>query len=153
YEIGEVAIPTYYGSEICYVNGMKYALDVCRAIYRYNRTKRSIVRYPEYSEYFVHYPIKHSTYSSHHMAQSVISQGDTVLDVGCGRGVFAEEIIAKGCRVSGVDILFPNEVSPALDFYIQADLLRNGMTDVVRRMGSKKFDKILLLDVIEHLPD
>src|SRR5204862_5572409 len=28
YKIKEVPIPTYYGTEICYVNGMKYARDV-----------------------------------------------------------------------------------------------------------------------------
>src|SRR5215469_185087 len=40
YHISEVAIPTYYGDEICYVNGIKYALGIWRAIYRYNRTRR-----------------------------------------------------------------------------------------------------------------
>ncbi|THB78248.1 MAG: glycosyltransferase family 2 protein [Desulfobulbaceae bacterium] len=29
--IREIPIPTYYGDEICHVNGMKYALDVCKA--------------------------------------------------------------------------------------------------------------------------
>src|SRR5215471_16595322 len=153
HHISEVAIPTYYGDEICYVNGMRYALDVCRAVYRYHRTKRSIAKYPEYREYFVHYPVKQSTYSSHYMAQAAVSGTDTILDVGCGRGEFAEQIIAKGCRVTGVDILPPNQVSPALDSYFQADLLRDGMSEVLTRLGSRKFDKILLLDVIEHLPD
>jgi 2-polyprenyl-3-methyl-5-hydroxy-6-metoxy-1,4-benzoquinol methylase len=153
HRISEVAIPTYYGDEICYVNGMKYALDVCRAIYRYNRTKRSIARYPEYSEYFIHYPVKQSTYSSHHMARLAVAPGDTILDVGCGRGEFAEQIIAKACRVNGVDILPPAQVSPALDSYTQADLLHEGMNGVLNHLGLRKFDKILLLDVIEHLPD
>jgi 2-polyprenyl-3-methyl-5-hydroxy-6-metoxy-1,4-benzoquinol methylase len=153
YQISEVAIPTYYGDEICYVNGMKYAFDVCRAIYRYNSTRRSIAKYAEYGEYFVHYPVKRSTHSSHHLARLAVAPGDTVLDIGCGRAVFAEQIIAKGCRVVGVDILPLNQVSPALDSYIQADLLRDGMACIVKELGSRKFDKILLLDVIEHLPD
>jgi 2-polyprenyl-3-methyl-5-hydroxy-6-metoxy-1,4-benzoquinol methylase len=153
YHIKEVAIPTYYGDEICYVNGMKYAFDVCRAIYRYNHTKRSIAKYPEYSEYFVHYPVKQSTYSSHHMARLALAPGDTILDIGCGRGAFADQLIAKGCRVTGIDILPPAQVSPALDSYIQADLFRDGLEEVVNRLRSKKFDKILLLDVIEHLSD
>ena len=28
----EIPIPTYYGDEICYVNGMKYARDVVRDV-------------------------------------------------------------------------------------------------------------------------
>ena len=32
FRIDEVPIPTYYGDEICYVNGMKYAKDVVRAV-------------------------------------------------------------------------------------------------------------------------
>src|ERR1022692_2869932 len=64
-KIAEVPIPTYYGTEICYVNGMKYARDVFRAVRRYKQTCRSVARYPEFAEYFVHYPIKRSKSSSH----------------------------------------------------------------------------------------
>ena len=39
----------------------------------------------------------------------------------------------------------------ALDSYIQADLLHEGMKEILNRLRSKKFDNILLLDVIEHL--
>jgi 2-polyprenyl-3-methyl-5-hydroxy-6-metoxy-1,4-benzoquinol methylase len=76
-----------------------------------------------------------------------------VLDVGCGRGELAEQIIAKGCRVTGIDILPPDQVSPSLDSYLQIDLIRDGTRAILDRLATKKFDKILLLDVIEHLPD
>ena len=33
-KIGEIPIPTFYGEEVCHVNGMKYALDVIRASVR-----------------------------------------------------------------------------------------------------------------------
>ncbi len=32
--IAELPIPTYYGDEICHVNGLKYAWDVCRTMLR-----------------------------------------------------------------------------------------------------------------------
>src|SRR5262249_30101733 len=38
FRIREIPIPTYYGGEICYVNGMKYAKDVFKAVRRYRRT-------------------------------------------------------------------------------------------------------------------
>src|SRR5215471_7356033 len=50
YTIQEVPIPTYYGNEICYVNGMKYAREVARAVYRYKQTCRSVRKYPEFQE-------------------------------------------------------------------------------------------------------
>ncbi len=51
FRICEVPIPTYYGNEICYVNGLKYARDVYRAVRRYRQTLRGITRHPEYAEY------------------------------------------------------------------------------------------------------
>ena len=33
WRIKEVPIPTYYGDEICRVNGLKYAFDVLRSVF------------------------------------------------------------------------------------------------------------------------
>ena len=38
--IVEVPIPTYYGDEICYVNGMKYTADVVRDVVEYRLALR-----------------------------------------------------------------------------------------------------------------
>src|SRR5258708_11113123 len=38
----EVPIPTYYGDEICYVNGLKYAKDVFTPVRRYKQCVRSV---------------------------------------------------------------------------------------------------------------
>lgn len=149
----EVPIPTYYGGEICYVNGFGYARNVVRAIYRYTLTKRSVARYPEFEEYYVHYPVKQSTYSSHHFARLAVGTGEDILDLGCGRGVLAEEFVRKGNRVVGVDALDPNDVSPALSRYIRTNFHAEGMAGVKAALGGAQFDKILLLDVIEHVPD
>jgi 2-polyprenyl-3-methyl-5-hydroxy-6-metoxy-1,4-benzoquinol methylase len=149
----EVPIPTYYGGEICYVNGFGYARNVVRAIYRYTLTKRSVTRCPEFEEYYVHYPVKQSTYSSHHFARLAVGTGEDILDLGCGRGVLAEEFVRRGNRVTGIDALDAGQVSPALSRYIQTDFHATGMAGVKASLGDAKFDKILLLDVIEHVPD
>jgi len=153
FRIAEIPIPTYYGDEICYVNGLKYAQDVFRAVYRYRQTKRSVAKFPEYEEYFVHYPVKHSSCSSHQFARQAVSPGDEVLDLGCGRGVLAAEMVERGCRVVGADVVAPSQVAPALEKYIQTDLMGDGFAGVLDRLGNRKFDKILLLDIIEHLND
>ena len=151
--IKEVPIPTYYGGEICYVNGMKYAKNVVRAIYRYTLTKRSVAAYPEFQEYYIHYPVKESTYSSHHFARLAIGKGEDILDLGCGRGQLAEEFVRKGNRVTGVDVLPPEQVSRSLDPYIRESFYLEGLAKVKERLAGRKFDKVLLLDVIEHVPD
>ena len=63
FRIREVPIPTFYGDEICYVNGLRYAKDILRAVYRYRQTRASVRSYPEYQEYFVKYRIKTSPWS------------------------------------------------------------------------------------------
>lgn len=52
YRIKEVPIPTFYGSEICYVNGLKYARNITRAVRRYQQTCRAVKCHPEFQEYF-----------------------------------------------------------------------------------------------------
>ena len=153
FRISEVPIPTYYGDEICYVSGLRYARDVFRAIYRYNQTKRSVSKYPEYQEYFVHYPVKQSSWSSHQFALQTVVPGDEILDLGCGRGVLAAAMVERGCRVVGADVVPPDQVMPGLEQYVQADFMRDGIAEVLARLGDRKFDKILLLDILEHLAD
>ena len=87
FRIHEVPIPTYYGGEICYVNGTKYAWDVARAVRRYHQTRRSIKRHPEFQEFFVHYPVKTSSHSSHAYLREAVGRNHDVLDIGCGEGL------------------------------------------------------------------
>jgi 2-polyprenyl-3-methyl-5-hydroxy-6-metoxy-1,4-benzoquinol methylase len=150
FRISEVPIPTYYGNEICYVNGMRYARDVFRAVRRYRRTCRAVARYPEFAEYFVHYPIKQSRYSSHDYVRRMVGSGREVLDVGCGGGDFAAELKKNGNRVTGVDVL-PEAVNrEAFEQYLSADL-DQGIAPVVAALKGKRFDRVLLLDILEHL--
>src|SRR5207248_60211 len=135
---------------LCYVDGLKYAGDVFKAVRRYKQTSRSISCYPEFQEYFIHYPIKHGKYSSHYYAQSMAGRNNEVLDIGCGEGFFAAEIVKQGNRVTGVDALPQASESPALSEYYSADL-NQGLDGVLDGLQGKKFDRILLLDILEHL--
>jgi glycosyltransferase involved in cell wall biosynthesis len=152
YTIKEVPIPTYYGTELQYVKGLNYAKNVFRAVRRYKKTAWSSHCYPEFQEYFVHYPIKHSRYSSHCYAQQLVGRDHEVLDISCGEGFFATEIRKQGNRVTGVDALPEVSERDALCDYFSADLNR-GLDGVVRRLNGKRFDRVLLLDILEHLYD
>jgi 2-polyprenyl-3-methyl-5-hydroxy-6-metoxy-1,4-benzoquinol methylase len=149
-KIREVPIPTYYGTELCNVDGLKYAKDVVRSVWRYRRTCRSVMRAPEFAEYFVHYPIKHSKHSSHYVARQLVGRDQDVLDVGCGEGFFAAELKKDGNRVVGVDALPIAGVPAALEKYISADL-DVAQPELARQAGEHAFDRVLLLDILEHL--
>ncbi|MBS1858394.1 MAG: methyltransferase domain-containing protein [Acidobacteria bacterium] len=145
----EVPIPTYYGTELCRVDGMRYAKDVVRAVWRYKQTVRSVTRAPEFAEYFVHYPIKHSRRSSHDYALRLVGRGHRVLDIGCGEGFFAAEVARNENRVSGVDALPLPERNEVLEQYVQRDL--NAPEGLADAFGRGRFDRVLLLDVLEHM--
>ena len=147
--IREVPIPTYYGDEICYVNGLKYAKNVFRSVNRYKETVRSTKKHSEYQEYFVHYPIKKSKYSSHYFLLKLAGKSNRILDIGCGKG-FLSSLIAENNQVTGIDILNNLDPEVSLKQFIQADL-EKGLEDTFTYLNGSKFDKVLLLDVLEHL--
>jgi 2-polyprenyl-3-methyl-5-hydroxy-6-metoxy-1,4-benzoquinol methylase len=150
FRIVEVPIPTYYGTEICYVNGLKYARNVVRALGRYRRCVRGTHSYPEFAEYVPHYPLKESACSSHHYCLRLAGRDNDILDVGCGEGHLAEKLRRKGNRVVGVDLLAEPKCAAALTRYVQADL-DQGLGAALPALRGQKFDLVLLQDVLEHL--
>jgi glycosyltransferase involved in cell wall biosynthesis len=148
FRIAEVPIPTYYGNEICYVNGMKYAADVFRAIKRYRSTIRSARRYPEFAEYFINYPLKDNKYSSHGIAQRMIGSNQRVLDLGCGEGFLAAAVGKDGNDVSGIDVIPAPRRRDAFNSYTCGDL-NCGLSQF--RLSAGSFDRILMLDVLQQL--
>lgn len=148
--IVEVPIPTYYGDEICHVNGMKYASDVARATLRarvqdlgllYDR-KFDVREHERANE---QYESKLGYDSPHMLALRVIPSGSRILDLGCAGGHLGAELRRRGCHVVGVD-LFPLAGGIELDEFHLHDL-DHGMPPV----DVADIDYVLLLDVIEHL--
>jgi glycosyltransferase involved in cell wall biosynthesis len=145
----ELPIPTYYGSEISRVNGMKYAKDVTVATLQNVAHRAGLLyqrRFDPVSEYAnAHYDLKLGYASSHQFALDTVPSGTTVLDLGAGPGGIARELVKKGCKVAVVDQVFPE---PARDLDVtcfQQDL------DDEPTFSIRDYDYLLLLDVIEHL--
>jgi glycosyltransferase involved in cell wall biosynthesis len=150
FAIKEVPIPTYYGSEICYVNGLKYAKDVAKAVYRYRQTCRSVKCFPEFQEYFIHYPLKESKGSSHYYVLRMVGADQEVIDIGCGEGYLAAVLKKMNNRITGIDVLPTASETSSLDRYYSADL-DNGIASVVKQLNGERFTRAILLDVLEHL--
>ncbi|MEI8241509.1 MAG: methyltransferase domain-containing protein, partial [Actinomycetota bacterium] len=144
----EVPIPTYYGDEICYVDGMQYAKDVVVDTIRY-RLGQSGFGTGQVGHLGAPYAFKPSPYSSHGRILQML-QGRPpmqILDVGCGPGWLAEALTRAGHTVTGIDAARDEGVERRMHRFIQADLTE-GLPQL-----DQQFDVVLAADVIEHLPD
>jgi 2-polyprenyl-3-methyl-5-hydroxy-6-metoxy-1,4-benzoquinol methylase len=147
--IVEVPIPTYYGDEICHVNGLRYAKDVAADVTRYRLHKLGLGS-GELAFASDEYELKLSPCASHGRLLSWIQErpAGIVLDVGCADGRFGSLLRDAGHRVVGVDRVKHVDVGDRLDTFIEADLNRG----LPQEVGSG-FDLIVAADVLEHAVD
>jgi len=148
--IKELPIPTYYGDEICHVNGMKYAWDVARTMLRATFHDRNLLYDRKFDLGPVEetYDLKLGFTSSHTMAIERVKPGADVLDVGCGRGYVAVELAKAARRVVAIDQYIPAASdNPKVEFY-KWDLDAGQLP-----VDVSQYDQIFMLDIIEHLND
>jgi glycosyltransferase involved in cell wall biosynthesis len=146
-KIVEAPIPTYYGDEICYVNGMKYAFDVVAAAIKARLQAMGLFydRKFDCAPAGSPYTPKLSYKSPHSLALDFVREGSRVLDLGCAGGYMATALRdRKQCSVTGVDA-FPAD-APGMDAFYLHDL-----NDGPPEIDLTPFDYVLMLDVVEHL--
>ena len=145
--IVEVPIPTYYGDEICHVNGIGYAKDVTLDVLRYRIHKMGFgsgeMAFAEQG-----YDLKLSSSSSHRRLLTWLSEGSPkrVLDLGCSDGRLGELLRLEGHTVVGVDSEKIDGVADRLDEFVEADL-NDGLPAEI----GAAFDVVVAADVFEHL--
>ena len=145
--IVELPIPTYYGNEICRVEGLKYAANVMLATLRNTAHRCGLLyqrRFDTTPQDNSHYDLKLGYASSHTYALNAVPAGASVLDIGSGPEGLARELLGKGCRPAVVDQYFPRAPVPGVAVFVQ-DL--DGSLD----FDVTDYQYLLLLDVIEHL--
>jgi glycosyltransferase involved in cell wall biosynthesis len=148
--IAELPIPTFYGDEICHVNGLKYAWDILRTMLRAQAHQMFLFydRKFDIAPPEENYTLKMGFPSSHTMAIEAVEENAEVLDLGSGRGYVAAEMAKRARRVTAVDRCpLPSTRTPNVEF-IQWDL----DSDTIP-MDVSRYDQIFLLDIIEHLRD
>lgn len=145
--IREIPVPTYYGDEICYVNGMRYAKDVLKDVLEYRLALKGFgtcawIPKP------VEYAFKEGDGSSH-SAILALMRGlppGRVLDVGCSGGLFAERLRSLGHTVTGVDFVEVDGVRERCSRFVLANLEEGLPQDI-----GVDYDYVVAGDVIEHL--
>ena len=145
--IAEVPIPTYYGDEICYVDGLGYAKDVTKDVVTYRLQKAG---FGDGSRIALSeaYQLKPSDDSSHGRIAKLLQvrPPSRVLDLGCSSGLLSERLRRMGHHVTGVDVNELDGVAERTDCFFKADLNEGIPAEV-----GTGFDIMLAADVLEHV--
>ena len=149
-KIKELPIPTYYGEEISYVNGFKYAFQVFVANLKAKLQVYGIFydkKYDLNKDDKVKYILKDKFDSPHSRVLRDVEPNSRVLDLGCNDTSLSKILKKeKNCFVTGIDEKNNSVNSSDVDEFFAFDL-NFGLPE----LDYSKFDYIIFLDVIEHL--
>lgn len=147
--IVEVPIPTYYGDEICYVNGMKYASDISRHVVRHWAHGKGFGGGVGNDESAAEYDLKAEQGSHRVLLDWLIQRKPSkVLDAGCFDGRFAARARNQGHHVTGLDKYEFDGIQGRVDEFIQADLA----APLPHTVGGG-YDVVVAGDIIEHVTE
>lgn len=81
--------------------------------------------------------------------------GKNVLDVGCGGGILAEAMAARGARVTGIDLAGkPLKVAQLHLLESKLDVVyRNIAVEALAQEAPHSFDVVTCMEMLEHVPD
>jgi glycosyltransferase involved in cell wall biosynthesis len=154
HRLKEVAIPTYYGNEICRVNGIAYAWNVVKTNLRYRLHKAGLLYARQFDLLHGHkYTFKHNRFSSHKQIICLAGRAAEgrplqVLDLGCGPGFLAAKLREAGHEVVGIDMEDTEDVRRNCSRFLVGNA--DGPLPLA---PTERFDLIIYADVLEHLRD
>ena len=147
-KIAEFPIPTYYGEEISYVNGLYYAYRIMIESFKAKVLNFGILYDKKYDVLPIvnNYLLKDNFLSPHSEAINQIKNKSKVLDIGCNDGGLGNKLMSqKECEVIGLEVS-KNQLTHNLNEFYMCDLDK-GLPDI----NYNSINYITMLDVIEHL--
>ena len=92
-----------------------------------------------------------ATNTGHALVIDLVGAGQRVLDIGCSTGFLGEVLIDRGCTVDGVEI-DPEAAELARKRGLRTvTVLDLDHDDLPAAIGSERYDRIILSEVLEHL--
>lgn len=150
--IAERPIPTYYGDEICYVNGIGYAFNCIKSAMKYRFHKAGMLHEPKYDISKDRYVYKSvDPYSSHAQIMKWVEQHrpNEILEIGTATGYLSAEMTKLGCQVTGIE----QDPQMAEIAARHCDRLLVGDIETMELNELGHYDAIIFGDVLEHLRD
>lgn len=148
--ICEKPIPTYYGDEICYVNGIAYAYNCLKTAMKYRLHKAKLAYESRYDIDGEQYTYKRDDpYSSHSQIIQWIDRErpQEVLEVGTATGYLSSEMTKRGCKVTGIEQ--DPEMAKIARQYCREMIVADVESLDFNQLTS--YDAVILGDVVEHL--
>lgn len=148
--IVEVPIPTYYGDELCRVNGLGYAWNCVKTCLKFRMMEFELFYDPKFDLIDRSkdlYTTKFAETSVHYHVRSLpLSPNSTLLDVGGGSGdavssSFAERGVQTTCIDQHVAQRRPNIQQHSVNLNQPWD----------KQFPIERYDTVFALDVLEHL--
>jgi len=143
FKIGEYPIPTFYGDEISYVNGFKYAFNIIKETIKF-KLQRLGIFYEE--KYEVNSPEvfsnKSDFLSTNYYINKLIKENSKIIDFGPSEGNYHTILKKNNCYIKTINgtlnkhLIDENEILN-LDEKLPKDI--------------QNYNYILLPDIIEHL--
>lgn len=156
--INEVPIPTYYGDEICHVNGLAYAWHCVLEAFRYLANRSGIVYsriYDVRKKTSSRYEEKFDDPGSSHAwlwneLNSIKLQGAEVLELGVGDASLTRRLFDAGALVYGYEIdQIAAETARPYCRHVYMENIEVLHSDPLEN----RFDIVIAADVLEHLKD
>jgi len=154
--IAEVPIPTYYGDEICHVNGILYAFNCLRAVLGYRLTRWGLwhdVKYqPEVWKRFPYEAKIRDPFSSQSIAIEYAARHPfkgRLLEIGPGSGAMTEQFGTLGYEVTVIES--DPRFAEMAGQHAKHVLCQN--VETVNWDCFDSFDLVVLADILEHLRD
>ena len=153
----EVPIPTYYGNEICHVNGIDYAFQCIRTSFEYFLMRKGLFYRRSFDvnlagqKYFGKFD---DPYSSHSLVLSWLEKeglaGKRILELGVGDASLTEKMAVAGADVVCVEI---DGEAGRLALPHAREVIQGNLEEVDFRRSDRveAFDLCVAADILEHL--